>query len=132
MLNHNKLAIKTILGFCILFSANCTVAPVNTQTQSTLNQLAQPFKVKEFVGTVAGTDALIGFAIDGNKAIGYVVGGDSTWQSYTGWFSGTVQNNFFSLTSDDNRVLTGKFSGANVSLSNRIEGKVSLADGTIL
>jgi sugar lactone lactonase YvrE len=131
MHNYNKLALSTILGFCILLSANCTGAP-GTQTTGNSNQSSQSFNVKEFVGKITGTEALIGFSVNGSKVTAFVAGDDNTWKNYSAWFSGEINNNFFSLTSDDNRVLTGKFSAANAALSSAAEGKVTLADGTIL
>lgn len=129
---HNKLAVRTILGFCILLSANCTGGTPTSQTQGSLSQIAQPFKVQEFVGQVTGTDDLIAFAVDSSKVIAFIAGGGTSWKNDTDWFSGNISGNFFSLTSDDNRVLTGVFSAANAPLSKTAQGKVSLADGTIL
>jgi hypothetical protein len=74
-----------------------------------------------FVGTVAGTDALVGLVVTGSKALLFSCGGTNSFSTTTYWFRGTVApDQAFTLTTSASTATgTGTFTatGANGTIS---------------
>ncbi|MEX1363236.1 MAG: hypothetical protein AB1Z98_08925 [Nannocystaceae bacterium] len=79
------------------------------------------------VGTVEGTDIVLGALIDGDELAIYQCGGDTTFASHTGWFRGRFgagdDTDAFELVLDDLRL-------EGLRDADGLEGELVEADGT--
>lgn len=80
-----------------------------------------------FVGTIAGSDALIGMVVQDGKLVAYSCGRARTWGSHTGWFYASVEGGQIpSTTSAKGHRLEGRLDG------NTASGSFTLPDGQTL
>lgn len=74
-----------------------------------------------YVGTIPGTDALVGIVAKGNgKVIGYSCGGPTSIELITTWVSGPSDGSFFELERGDGTI-SGTFDETGVSVTGIVD-----------
>ncbi|MFT3706565.1 MAG: hypothetical protein QM817_02750 [Archangium sp.] len=82
-----------------------------------------------YVGTVDGTDALIGVAVEDGTVIAYVCGKDS-WQTRTGWFATSLTEGTTEGAVESAQSASGHTLESAVVERTRVTGTIRFADGT--
>jgi hypothetical protein len=76
------------LAFAALSTAACgSSAPMETEQPPSKQDAA----LQTFVGSLEGTDAVVGLVRKGELWAGYVCGGPSSYATLTGWYQGRVE-----------------------------------------
>jgi hypothetical protein len=79
-----------------------------------------------FVGTVGGSDARFALVRSGDRAVGYVCGGPSSFMRLTRWFSGSIgEDGSFELTATEGMRLRGAVLGDAASGSVTLDAELT-------
>ncbi len=83
---------------------------------------------RTFVGKIAGSDAFVGLATDGQELTAFVCDGTPDHEAQQwGWFKGTVQNGAFDITNDAGARLTVTIAGDTANGSVKFSGGQDLS-----
>src|SRR5262245_61012869 len=97
----SALFLADLLGLTSCTSGSSTPTPSSKPASNPTT----PVFNGELVGQVNGSDALVGFYIQGQTVKAYVCGGEKDWQTQTAWYTGTLDKETLKLSSKDGRTL---------------------------